>query len=370
MRRDNVHSTASNEGVMAKPRILVSYFFGPRTIPLGEACAQGFEAAGCEVFRFNSQLSHPAERYGFKWLAKLARGLRLPDAYLVEGHPWSNARYRECCLEKAVARFLPDILFVIRGNSFGADFLARIKHQYKIAQTVGWWVKDPRPNDSQLAQDCRLYDHYFCIHRHGYSTQEPIRYLPAIGLAHRPALPPEGTPVPARTRDIVLVGGWSKRREQFVRAILDLPLTIVGPGWKKRGRLEVAHWPRVAASQAWGGEVDALFRSAKIVLNITSWDPAVLTGLNLRICDVPALGAFLLTDAAAELAEFIEPGRQIATFTTPEDLRAKVMHYLEHDAERESIARAGLLRAASGMETYTEKIARVLDAIGANVGRP
>lgn len=347
---------------MAKPRILVSYFFGPRTIPLGEACVRGLEAAGCDAFRFNSQRSHPFEHYGFKWLAKLARGIGLPDTYLMDGHRWSNARYRERCLEEAVARFRPDVLFVIRGNSFSGDFLTRLRRQYGIAHTVGWWVKDPRPNDQQLVDDCRLYDHYFCIHKHGYTADDPIAYLPALGLEKRPS--PDDTSAPERTRDIVLVGGWSRRREQFVRAIIDLPLTIVGPGWKKRGRLEAKHWQHVAASQLWGSEVDALYRSAKIVVNITSWDPALLTGLNLRVCDVPALGAFLLTDAAPELTEFVEPGREIATFTTPKDLRAQVLHYLENDAEREAIARAGFACAARRIETYDEKMARVLAAIG------
>jgi spore maturation protein CgeB len=163
--------------------------------------------------------------------------------------------------------------------------------------------------------------------------------------------------------DIVLVGGWSKRRESYVRAILDLPLTIVGPGWKKRGRLEAMHWPHIAASQMWGNEVNALYKRAKIVLNITSWDPAVLTGLNLRICDVPAQGAFLLTDDAPELSEFVAIGREIATFTTPEDLRAKALYFLNEAHEREAIAKAGLLRAATSMPTYEEKMRHILDTI-------
>ena len=350
--------------ILRRHRVLVSYFFGTDTIPLGEACARGFEALGYEVERFNSQVSHPIEQYGVKWLAKLARGLNLPDAYLARGHPWSNDRYRERLLEEAVARFRPDILFVIRGNSFGSEFLARIKRQYGITHTVGWWVKDPRPNDQQLLRDCRFYDHYFCIHRHGYTAADPIRYLPALGLEKRPS-PNVGVDASQKTRDIVLVGGWSRRREHYVRAILDMPLTIVGPGWKKRGRLEPRHWSHVLASQLWGSEVDTLYRRAKIVLNVTSWDPAILSGLNLRICDVPALGAFLLTDDAPDLSEFAIPGREIGTFTTPDDLRAKVIHYLEHDAERDAIARAGLLRMATHAETYQEKMARVIEAIGA-----
>lgn len=349
---------------MSQPRILVSYFFGPRTIPLGEACARAFEANGCTVYRFNSQVSHPFEHYGFKWLAKLARGLRLPDAYLVNGHPWSNLRYRERCMEAAIAEFRPDVLFMIRGNSVSGGFLKRVKAQYGIKRIVGWWVKDPRPNDPQLLADSKLYDLYFCIHRHGYAPTDSIGYLPALGLEQRPPMPAEDVAPPKRTRGIVMVGGWSKRREAFIRPLLDLPLTIVGPGWKKRGRLAPEHWSKVLTSQLWGHTVDDFYRSGKIVLNITSWDPALLTGLNLRICDVPALGAFLLTDHADEIREFMDPGREVMTYTTPEDLREKAIRYLADDACREAIASAGLRRAASHIETYTEKMARVLAAMG------
>lgn len=347
---------------MNKPRVLVSYFFGPRTIPLGEACAKGFETAGCEVFRFNSQLSHPLDHYCFKWLAKWARGLKLPDNYLVNEHPWSNAKYRERCLEQAVAKFRPDVLFIIRGNSFSGEFLQRIKQQYGVSKIVGWWVKDPRPNDPQLVADSKLYDHYFCIHRHGYHEADNIRYLPALGLEKRPT--PAQIAHTTKTRGVVLVGGWSKRRDAFVRKILDQPLTIVGPGWKKRGRLPPAHWGKIEASQLWGEDVDNMYRSAKIVLNITSWDPAVLTGLNLRVCDVPALGVFLLTDSAPELNEFVTPGKEIATFTTPDDLREKIIYYLAQENAREAIAEAGLARAANDMPTYSEKMAYVLKSIG------
>ena len=79
---------------------------------------------------------------------------------------------------------------------------------------------------------------------------------------------------------------------------------------------------------------------------------------------MPALGAFLLTDDALELEEFVTRGTEIATFSTPEELREKVLHYLAHEDEREAVARAGQRRAATGMETYAEKMARVLDAIG------
>ncbi len=349
---------------MNQPRILVSYFFGPRTIPLGEACARGFEANGCTVYRFNSLVSHPLDHFGLKWLAKLARGLHLSDDYLVNGHPWSNLRYRERCMEKAIANFRPDVLFIIRGNSFRGPFLKRVKKQFGIARVVGWWVKDPRPDDPQLLADSKLYDDYFCIHRHGYKEVDGIGYLPALGLEQRPAMPVGNMVPPPRSRGIVLVGGWSKRREAFVRPLLDLPLTIVGPGWKKRGRLEPAYWSKILTSQLWGSEVEDFYRSGKIVLNITSWDPAVLTGLNLRICDVPALGAFLLTDAAAEIAEFVEPGREVATYTTPEDLREKALYYLANDTEREAVALAGLRRAATDIETYAQKMARLLISIG------
>ena len=83
----------------------------------------------------------------------------------------------------------------------------------------------------------------------------------------------------------------------------------------------------------------------KIVLNISNWNNDVLGGQNLRLFDVPACGAFLLTDYSEEISEYYRLGVEIETFKTSDELRDKVDFYLKHPVERERIAKLGYERA-------------------------
>lgn len=345
-----------------KPRVLISYFFGKETIPLGASCAAGFRELGWDVHCFNSQAESPVDRYFLKWINKFIRMFGLRSVDVSRNTPWSNHNYRQRQLEKAVADFRPDVLLVIRGNSFDAEVIRRLKDRYAIRHTAGWWVKDPRAGN-EMQEDARIYDHYFCIHRFGYDEKDNIHYLPALGVdraLYRP-LPGEKT----CRHEVVFVGGWSPRRQEFVEKLLDLPLEIYGPGWRKR-----RNWfnPRlrekVKANRIWGEDLITLYNQAKIVLNISSWDPG-RSGLNLRVFDVPATGAFLLTDHSAELAQHFEPGRELETFASPEELRQKVILYLAHDQEREAIAQAGYRKVLS-FESYTDRMKALLEEIGAS----
>ena len=78
--------------------------------------------------------------------------------------------------------------------------------------------------------------------------------------------------------------------------------------------------------------------------NISTWDSDGLGGQNLRLFDVPACGAFLLTEYSEELSEHYRLGVEIETFKTPDELRDKVDYYLKHPVERERIAKLGYER--------------------------
>lgn len=343
-----------------KPRVLISYFFGKDTIPLGASCAAGFHELGWDTYCFNSQSESPVNRYFLKWVNKLIRMFGMRSIDVSRKTPWGNHNYRQRQLEKAVAAFRPDMLLVIRGNSFDSDLIRDLKSRYGIRHTVGWWVKDPRTTNEML-EDSRIYDHYFCIHRFGYGEKDNIHYLPALGVdrvLYRP-YPGEKT----FSHEVVFVGGWSPRRQEMMDALLDLPVEIYGPGWRKR-----RNWfnPKlkemVKASRIWGEDLIALYNSAKIVLNISSWDPT-RSGLNLRVFDVPATGAFLLTDHSEELAQHFKLGGELDSFSTPQELREKIIHYLSHDPERSEIAKAGYQKVLQ-LESYTDKMRKLLEMVG------
>jgi spore maturation protein CgeB len=163
--------------------------------------------------------------------------------------------------------------------------------------------------------------------------------------------------------DLVLVGGHNARREHFVNQMLGLPLDIYG-SWSKKTRFNLALRKRVVAKGIWGERLLELYNSSKIVLNITNWDPARYIALNQRVFDVPATGAFLLTDYSPELEEHYRIGEEIVCFTDVEDLKEKARHYLANDARREEIARKGYAKALT-LPTIADRMRAVIRQVEA-----
>ncbi|MDD5250231.1 MAG: glycosyltransferase [Rhodocyclaceae bacterium] len=345
------------------PRVLISYFFEDDSIPLGFACRDAFEALGFHARGFHGQAEHRFYRHVLKPASKLLKALSARPVDLSRGTRWHNAAFREAELRRAVADFRPDLLLVIRGNSFDGRVLSELKAEYGIRACVGWWVKDPR-SDDQMLRDADSYDHYFCIHTHGYDAASGIHHLPALGVYSRLYRPTVARSESNFVADIVFAGGHGERRERYVRPLLDHDLRIYGPGWRKGRRIfDGRLMRRWAGSGIWGEPLVDMYCRSRIVLNVTSWDPQRLGGQNLRLLDVPATAAFLLTDDTDEVREYFTPGQEIETFTTPEELRDKVAFYLARPEARERIARAGYERSRR-LPTYEMRMKALLDAIG------
>jgi spore maturation protein CgeB len=99
---------------------------------------------------------------------------------------------------------------------------------------------------------------------------------------------------------------------------------------------------RVIDRSIWGEQLHQLLFSSKIVLNITrSHFYGAETGINLRIFEALAAGAFLLTDYCDEVAELFEIGEEIEAFRSSAELVQKIEYYLANPEKRLEIARRG-----------------------------
>ncbi len=74
-------------------------------------------------------------------------------------------------------------------------------------------------------------------------------------------------------------------------------------------------------------------------------------------------GAFYLVEECDELNDFFEPNREIVCFSDPDELVEKARYYLDHDADRERISLAGLLRARAE-HTWHGRFRKVFSEIG------
>ena len=70
-----------------------------------------------------------------------------------------------------------------------------------------------------------------------------------------------------------------------------------------------------------------------------------------RVVEVPASGAFLLTNNDAELRRLYVTGEEVAVCDGPDELRAKCEYYLAHADEREAIAARGHRRRSASTIT-------------------
>ena len=243
---------------VARKSILISYFFGDDMIPLGVSCAHAFRDFGYDVHCFNSQVESRWEPVVMKPVNRLARGLGLRRE-IGRGLPISKVNFKRRMLKEAAAEFHPRWVFVIRAHEFvDAGLVASLKRDHGVEKVFAWRVDGPL-DSPDLLEDARIYDAYFCSHRHGYDPRtDGIRFLPIYGMDFSifRNLYPEG-PRPFE-HEMVLVGGPSARRVELVRALEDLPLEIYGH-WEKRTRFTPALRRRVKAKGAWGTQLLELY---------------------------------------------------------------------------------------------------------------
>jgi spore maturation protein CgeB len=103
------------------------------------------------------------------------------------------------------------------------------------------------------------------------------------------------------------------------------------------------------------------FRGAKIVLNTMHY--AEIRGVNARLFEATACGGFVLSHAGPDIAQYYEPGVEIATFDSSAELRDAIGYYLGAEEERRKIASAGLARAHRD-HTHPRRMVEMLHTLG------
>jgi spore maturation protein CgeB len=80
----------------------------------------------------------------------------------------------------------------------------------------------------------------------------------------------------------------------------------------------------------------------------------------MRTFELPACGAFMLTERTDTHLELFEEDREAAHFSSPDEMVSKVRYYLTHDCERMRIAEAGYRKLAGGHHTYDHRLAQIV----------
>lgn len=254
--------------------------------------------------------------------------------------------------------FRPDVVYVQDLNALTPRVLRMLRGRSRLL--VGQLANEA-PAPEQLAPFQLLltsFPHYVPRFRERGIASEylPIAFDPRVleRLVDRP--PSEG---------VVFVGALgrtqhSRGNELLERTARRVPIQFWG--------YNADAWPADAAirrryrGEAWGLDMYKVLARSKIALN-RHIDVAEDYANNMRLYEATGVGTLLLTDAKRNLSELFQPGKEVATYASEDDLVTKIDYYLEHEEERARIARAGQERTLSA-HTYGHRMREMVEILG------
>jgi spore maturation protein CgeB len=113
--------------------------------------------------------------------------------------------------------------------------------------------------------------------------------------------------------------------------------------------------------EAWGVNMYQLLSNSRITIN-HHINMAKSYANNCRLFEATGVGTLLVTDWKKNLHEMFEPGKEVVSYRTPEECTEKIQYYLEHENEREEIARSGQQRTLRD-HTYYQRMQELVDIV-------
>lgn len=108
------------------------------------------------------------------------------------------------------------------------------------------------------------------------------------------------------------------------------------------------------------GEMPLVFRHSRINLNITL--RSIQNGIPLRAMDIMGAGGFLLSNYQNDFSMHFREGQDYVCYDSMEDMMQKIDYYLQHEEERQAIAKNGHA-AVCAEHSYDKRFAEMLSIL-------
>lgn len=327
-------------------RVLV--YGSDRRYALGQMCRRAFERLGHETAYVNRSFPHR-----LAW--------RIGGQYGIGEQLLQRAK-RSRFLSR-IESFQPDLLLIIKGHDLPPATVAAVDSRLDVP-IVNWNPDNPfkfrskQRRAEQYLASLPMYDHVFIwddflVPRLADEGAGDISVLP---FAYDPLLHYASAVTQRFACEITFVGHWSKKRERYVRAVVDFDLQIWGKGWEEHCTDERVT-NRVEGGPLFGEAYTQALSSALIAMNILGEHN--VPGHNMRTFEAPASGSLMLTERTPGQTAFFTEDEEVAMYGDPCELRETAQWYLAADEERERVATNG--HAAVRPHTYTTRMEKLLD---------
>ncbi len=162
--------------------------------------------------------------------------------------------------------------------------------------------------------------------------------------------------------DVGFIGHWEQATEEIILKLAAnrVGIRVRGASWtkmKNKKMLKAIVEPHALSIE----DYTKAIISTKINLGINSTQSRNLS--SGRTFEIPAAGGFLLGQRTSEHQSFYVEGKEAEFFDSAEELAEKISYYLEHDAERQSIALAGHQRCVSSGYSWQELMVGLVSII-------
>lgn len=291
------------------------------------------------------------------------------EAFWYDDYVSDFATLRRLAYEKAES-FNPDLIFFSPyTGQFDTQSLEALKKRWPTCA----WFGDDTWRFGRYSSKLAPHFTYVCttdsfsVGKYNELGIDPIvtqwAAVPPAGAVQLP--PPEGYRF-----DVSFVGGKNPVREWFVDALSERGINVECFGYG---------WPNGVISLS---QMQDVFRTSKINLNLSNSTPRDLRFLShsplnfarylrspkaaeqikARNFEIPLSGGFQLTNYVAGLERYLQIGREVAAYSSPEECAAQIDYYLRNHQERRAIAAAGQARA-SAEHTYRHRFESIFKRI-------
>jgi spore maturation protein CgeB len=318
-----------------------------------------FESHGHHVTYLNERLNYLVPKFlrenDFLWrmLVRHSDALKLKN----KKH-FNNAILSMCKKEKF------DILFTTKGTTISGEILQRLRDGG--TRSVNWWLESMLHPlyKSWVNTHFDHFDHFLAIDSEGADDLSKLARFTKVTYVPM-AVDPSGYLGTASNQDeknryecdVCFVGALYPERETLLKTITSagVDLKIFGwSNWKNSSLAPYYHGPLSAHETA------KVYTCSKVSVN-SNIKPS-RSSVNFKTFEIPASGGFQLTDDQADLSSLFIEGKEVAVYRSADDVRDKVVYYLNHETERSAIAKAGHERVLRD-HTIEKRIGKILEII-------
>ncbi|MBT6959516.1 MAG: glycosyltransferase [Rhodospirillaceae bacterium] len=273
-----------------------------------------------------------------------------------QGDPVSQPVDCAAITRRQIELFDPDILYFTDIVVFDSRFIRALK---KRPTLVSGWRGFPSPNGTDWSEFDVVLTSFDRImtEAEALGASASARFHPGF---------PEDCPVLTDSRnvqwDVVFSGTVTHQHTRRI-AILDMiaQLSADPAGGFSFGLFmpDVSalppHVQALNQGARWADDMLRTLRNARIVINVDV-DAFGNQPPNMRLIEATGAGAFLMTPYHPELSNFFEPGVEVETFRTENELISKLLYYVDNPDKCDEIARNGQSRCLKdhGLRARTE----------------